>query len=102
MKIFFPHGRNKDPKAILTINVEDHRLLQRRYKVRVGRPAFVRRVAVLPSQLRHRQFADDDVLALELLEFAVHLLAVHQPVHHRRGFPFAPAKARKATEIIRG
>lgn len=56
--------------------------------MRVGRLAFVRGVAMFPPQLRHRQFADDNVLA-ELLESAVHLLAVHQPAHHRRGFPFA-------------
>lgn len=71
--------------------------------MRVGRPAFVRGVAVLPSQLRHGQFADDDVLA-ELLELAVHLLAVHQPAHHRRWFPFARERrsreqARKARKL---
>lgn len=66
--------------------------------MRVGRLALVRGVAVLPPQVRHRQFADDDILT-ELLESAVHLLAVHQPAHHRRGFPFARAES---TKIIRG
>lgn len=87
-------------KSALTVNVEEHRLLQRWYEMRIGRPAFVRSVTMLPSQLRYRQLADDDAL-IKLLDSTVYLLAVHQPVHLRRGFPFC-VFARKSTEIICG